>query len=153
MTIENVVVAQYKGLPEDNLIPSDIIDKLHSRKLVSEGSLIIKKLTVVCTSSRLCNINGLKKQMTGLGNIKFEYIKIKVAIDSTQNFNSFLKELDAASVGAAEVKIMSGIDDNHEKIILNEADMNEISTRLEDDDLDAEVPILEGIYDSPHTMF
>ena len=151
LTIENVVVAQYKGLPEDNLIPSDIIKELHSRKLVGEGSLIIKKLTVACTSSKLCNINELKEQMTGLGNIEFEYIKIKVAIDSTQNFNSFLTELDTASDGA-DVKIMLGSENNGLKIILDEADKDKISTCLEDDDLDAEVPILEGIYDSPHTM-
>ena len=156
LTIENIVVAQYEGLPvsEDNLIPSDIIKELHSHKLVGKGSLIIEKLTVVCTSSKLCNINELKEQVPGLGNIEFKYIKFKVAInDSTQNFNSFLEELDAASVGAAEVKIMLGRDANHRKITLEKADMNEISTRLEDDDLDAEVPILEGIYDSPHTMF
>ena len=151
LTIKNVVVARYKDLPEDNSIPSDIIDLLHSK--VGEGSLIIKKLTVVCTSSKLCNINELKEQVTGLGNIKFEYIKFKVAInDSTQKFNSFLEELDTASVGADEVKITLGHDANHRKITLNEADMNEISTRLEDDDLNAEVPILEGIYNSPHTM-
>ena len=152
LTIENVVVAQYKGLPEDNLIPSDIIKELHSRKLVGKGSLIIKKLTVACTSSKLCNINELKEQMTGLGNIEFEYIKIKVAIDSTQNFNSFLTELDTASDGA-DVKIMLGSENNGLKIILDEADKDKISACLEDDDLDAEVPILEGIYDSPHTMF
>ena len=155
LTIENIVVAQYKGLPvsEDNLIPSDIIKELHSHKLVGKGSLIIKKLTVVCTSSKLCNINELKEQMTELGNIKFEYIKIKVAIDSAQNFNSFLEELDAASVGADEVKIILVRDDDNRKITLNEADMNETSTRLEDDDFQAEVPVLEGIYDGPHKMF
>ena len=152
-TIENVVVAQYKDLPEDNLIPSDIIKELelHSHKLVGQGSLIIKKLTVVCTSSKLCNINELKERVTGLGNIKFERIKIKVAIDSTQKFNSFLKELH--KIGATEVKIMLGNDNKGRKINLNEADMDKISTRLEDDDFDAEVPILEGIYDSPHTIF
>ena len=155
LTIESVVVAHYEGLclTGDNLIPTGIIDELHSHKLVGKGSLTIKKLTVVCTSSQLCNINELKKQMPGLGNIKFEYIKIKVAInDSTQDVKSFLEELDAASVGADEVKIMLGRIINGWKITLNEADMNEISNRLEDDDFDAEVPVLEGIYDSPHKM-
>ena len=142
LTIESIMVKDQKVTNKTNTL----------RSLVGKGSLIIKKLTVVCTSSELCNINKLKEQMTELGNIKFEYIKIKVAIDSTQNFNSFLEELDAASVGADEVKIMLGTDESHKKIILNEADMNKISTRLEDDDFDAEVPILEGIYDSPHTF-
>ena len=143
LAIENVVV-------EDISKTSYAIDSFCSK--VGEGSLIIKKLTVVCTSSELCNINELKEQVTGLGNIKFEYIKIKVAIDSTQNFNSFLEELDTASDGADEVKIMLGHDDANRKITLNEADMDKISTRLEDDNFDAEVPILEGIYNSPHTM-
>ena len=159
LTIENIVVAQYKGLPvsEDNLIPSDIIKELHSHKLVGKGSLIIEKLTVVCTSSKLCNIDELKEQVTGLGNIKLKHIKIKVAIDSTQNLNNFLEEQYAASVGADEVKIMLGNGNYGWKISLDDTDKDKISTYFEDDNFEddnfqAEVPVLEGIYDGPHTM-
>ena len=159
LTIENIVVAHN----EDRLIPNDApqisIDLFRDifHPLVGKGSLIIKKLTFVCPSSKLCNsMKELKERLRELGNITFEYFKLKVVIDSTDNFTHFLEKLDVVSDGADEVKIMLG-DDELGKIALNEADMNEISTRLEDDDFETEVPILEGTvlegtYDSPHFM-
>ena len=152
LTIENVVVAQNQlhRHSNDPQIPSEMIDDICS--LVGEGSLTVRKLTVVCNSNKLCNINELQEELAGLGNITIESRKVKVIIQSVGSIDTFLEELDAATVGVDEVRLMLGDDNNGRKITLNEADMDKISTRLEDDDLNAEVPVLEGIYDSPHTM-
>ena len=94
LTIENAVVAQlYKDKDE---IPSYIAAKLCP--LIGKGSLIIKRLTVVCPSD-ICSINNLKRELTSLGKINLESVEKKV------------------------------------------------------DTFEIEVPILKGIYDSPHTMF
>ena len=152
LTIENVVVAQNQlnRHSNDPQIPSKMTDQL--RSLVGRGSLTVRKLTVVCNSNKLCNIKELQEELARLGNINIESQKLKVIIQSVSSIDTFLEELDAATVDVDEVRLMLGDDDNERKIILNEADMSKISTRLEDDDLNAEVPILEGIYDSPHTM-
>ena len=155
LTIENIVVAQNELHRQSNdpQIPSKTTDKL--RSLVGKGFLTVRKLTVVCSSNKLCNIKKLEEELARLGNIKIESRKLKVIIQSASSIDTFLQELDAATDGVNEVtvRLMLGDDDNGSKITLNEADKKKIFTHLEDDDFDAEVPILKGIYESPHTMF
>ena len=121
--------------------------------LVGKGSLTIKRLTVVCQSYILANIMDLKKELEGLGNVKFEYIKLKVIVNENADYRKWLEELHAAEEGSDELKLMLDNKPNGGKVIIDDAEvMKEISDYLEDDDLAAEVPLLEGIYDSPHKM-
>ena len=155
LTIENIAVAQNELHRQSNdpQIPSKTTDKL--RSLVGKGFLTVNKLTVVCSSNKLCNIKKLEEELATLGNITIESRKLKVIIQSASSIDTFLQELRAATDGVNEVtvRLMLGDDDNGRKITLNEADKEKIFTHLEDDDFDAEVPILKGIYESPHTMF
>ena len=150
LTIENIVVAQVKKsyIKEDPEIPGDIIDQL--RSFVGKGSLIIKKLTVVCLGSKLCNVAKLMKELNGLGNIKFEQCKLKVILDTHYNIGMLMEELDIiSSAEGVYVKLMLGDD----VTISYEPDKEKISSNLENDYLEAEIPTCKWNYNSPHTMF
>ena len=149
LTIEKLVVTHQSNFDHE-------ISKTTAqlRPLVGKGSLTIKRLTVVCRSYILTSITDLKKELEGLGNVKFEYIKLKVIVTENSDYRKWLKELHAVAKGSDELKLMLYYKWNGRKVIIDDAEvMKEISDYLEHDDLAAEVPLLEGIYDSPHKMF
>ena len=102
LTIENAVVVQlYKDKDE---IPSYIAAKLCP--LIGKGSLIIKRLTVVCLSKTLPIITNLIEQLKNLGNIRFEHVKLKVTIERDYDYSNLLEKLHAASKGSDDLKLM-----------------------------------------------
>ena len=124
LTIESIVVTQVKKSysKEDPVIPTNMIDQI--RSLVGKGSLIIKKLTVVCLGSKLCNVGELMKELNGLGNIKFEQCKLKVILDTQYNIGMLMEELDIiSSAEGVYVKLILGKD----VTISNELDMEKIT--------------------------
>ena len=145
LTIEKFVVAEFS-----KEILSYVTDQL--RPLVGKGSLIINKLTVVCLSTTLPNITNLKEQLKNLGNVRFEHVKLKVIIVIAYNYSNFLEKLHAASEGSDDLKLMRDYKTIGKKITINADIMKEISDNLEEDYLAAEVPLLKGVYDSPHIM-
>uniref|UniRef100_A0A1X7T6T7 Peptidase S8/S53 domain-containing protein n=1 Tax=Amphimedon queenslandica TaxID=400682 RepID=A0A1X7T6T7_AMPQE len=147
LTIEKIVVAE-KIISRDTCISDQL------RQRIGKGSLIIKKLTVVWLSNTLpSSIINLIKQLKDLGNVTCKYVKLKVVLNSISD--NFLEKLRAVSEGSHELKLMRDYirGSNGERITMNDDIMREISDQLEEDDLAAEVPLLKGIYDSPHQMF
>uniref|UniRef100_A0A1X7T651 Peptidase S8/S53 domain-containing protein n=1 Tax=Amphimedon queenslandica TaxID=400682 RepID=A0A1X7T651_AMPQE len=147
LTIDKLVVAVFH-----EEISSYIIKEL--RPLVGKGSLIIKKLTIMCLSKNtLPNITNLKEQLENLGNVKFEHVKLKVVVLPISKSN--LEELCAASKGLDKLKLMRDYthESNVERISIDDDVMKKYSDHSEEDDLAAETPLLKGTRDSPHKMF
>uniref|UniRef100_A0A1X7V1C3 Peptidase S8/S53 domain-containing protein n=1 Tax=Amphimedon queenslandica TaxID=400682 RepID=A0A1X7V1C3_AMPQE len=147
LTIEKLVVAHKSSYEAVSKTTTQL------RPLVGKGSLIIKRLTVVCLTYIIPNIMDLKRELKELGNVTLEYIKLKVLVTKYYDYKIWLKELRATSEGSDELKLMLDYEWNGEKIIIDDAEVTmEISDHLEDDDLAAEVPLIKGIRDSPHKM-
>ena len=157
LTVERVVVVN--RLNDDHYDFSWVKNVLeHGRNGIGKGHLEVEHLTVVCESPYLCDINALKERLSRLGNITIKTIKLKVIFTKFYvcDIESYMERLLAARNAGHELKVLIG-EDLHKLPHKMDVDRNVLaripSDCFEEDELAAEITELEGVYESPHTMF